>query len=132
MRALAILILAGALAFARCGGDDGVKTFDEPRGTLEVEAGEEFRVVLAENPSTGYLWRFRERPDPRIVRLIRREFDLEEGGEERAGAGGDRIFTFRAVRRGTTSMYLVNVFSGGERDRRPVDTRRLRVDVGGG
>jgi predicted secreted protein len=131
MRALAISTLTAAALAAGCGGD-GVKTFDEPKGTLSVKAGEEFRIVLAENPSTGYLWRFRQPPDPAVVRLTGRRFDLEDGGEERAGAGGDRIFTFRAVRRGSTTMYLENVFTGGERGRRPADTRRLRVDVGDG
>lgn len=119
---VALLVLAG------CGGD-GVKTFDEPEGTIEVQAGEEFRFDLGENPSTGYLWRFTRRPDPSVVRVLGDDFELEEGGEDRDGAGGTRRFTFRAGRPGRTRIAMEDVFTGGERGRRPVDTLDVTVVV---
>ncbi len=126
------LLRPAVIALAACGGgDDGPKTFDEPRGSLAVKVGEEFRIALAENPSTGYLWRFGRRPDPSVVRYVGSDFELEEGGEDRAGAGGTRTLRFRALRRGETAMVLRNVFTGGERGRRPVDVRGLRVEVTG-
>ena len=131
-RALPTALLASAL-LAGCGGDDGPNTFRDPHGTLKVKAGKEFRVVLRESPPTGYAWRFQKAPDPVVARVAGSSFKPEEGAENRAGAGGDRTLTFRAGRAGgRTEMVLVYVFTGGERGRRPADTRRLRVDVGDG
>ena len=121
--ALVALAVAVALAAAGCGGP---KTFDEPEGNLRVPGGEEFRVELSENPSTGYLWRFARRPDPAVARFLGGDFEADDGGE---GAGGTRTLRFRAGERGRTEMTLVRIFTGGARDRDPAEERRLTVEV---
>ena len=121
--------LALAAALAGCGGD-GVKTFTDPHGALRVKSDQEFRIALRENPSTGYRWQFTEHPNPAVARVVGSRFKLDENAENRAGAGGTRTISFRAGRRGQTEMTLVYVFSGGERGRRPADTRRLTIRVG--
>ncbi len=122
-----VALLTGlAVGVAGCGG---VTTFEDPVGTLEVAAGEEFRIELGENPSTGYVWRFVRRPDPAVARVLGSSFELEEGGEDRDGAGGTRILRLRAGDGGETTMSLVKEFSGGEPGRRPTDTQQLVVKV---
>jgi inhibitor of cysteine peptidase len=122
-----VLVAACTALLAGCGDDDGVKAFDQPRGTLDVKAGEEFRVTLPENRSTGYLWRFARRPNPAVARLVDSDFELEEGGENRPGAGGTRSFRFRAGARGQTAIVLANIGPGGGR---PARTLSLVVKVG--
>ena len=124
-----LVALALAAALAGCGGDD-VKTFKDPHGTLRVKGDQEFRIALRENPSTGYRWRFTEHPNPAVARVVGSRFKLDDNADNRAGVGGTRTITFRAGRRGQTGMSLVYVFSGGERGRRPADTRRLTIRVG--
>ena len=130
LRRLWPIVAVTVAVVAGCGGD-GTKTFEDPRGEISVESGEEFRIELSENPSTGYFWRFRVRPDRSVVRYLGSEFELEPGGEDRAGAGGTRKLRFKAVMPGRTMMLLANVFTGGERGRRPVAVRRIEVDVSG-
>ena len=133
-RRLAAIGGLGLVLLGGCGGDDGagVRTFDDPRAGIEVEAGQEFRIELRENPATGYLWRFAARPGAAVARYLGSDFQLEEGGEERAGAGGTRTLRFRAVAAGQTEMVLRNVFTGGERGRRPAAVRRIAVTVSDG
>ena len=128
-----MVVVAGLVAslIAGCRGDDGARTFDDPRGPVEVEAGKDFSIELGENPSTGYLWRFAGRPDPAVVRYLGSDFELEAGGEDRAGAGGTRTLRFRAVAPGQAEMVLRNVFTGGEPGRRPAAVRRIVVTVSG-
>ncbi len=92
---------AGVFVLLAAGCGESSTTFDDPRGTLEVKAGEPFAIELGENPSTGYEWRFTRRPDATVARIESGDdFELEEGGEDRDGAGGTRTFRFRAGRRG--------------------------------
>jgi inhibitor of cysteine peptidase len=128
LRAGALLAACAALV-AGC-GDDGAKTFRDPDGTLTVTAGEDFRVELEENPSTGYAWRFVQRPDPAVARLAGSSYEPEEGAGNRAGAGGTRTFRFHAEAPGRTTMSLEYVFSHGESSRRPASRKRLVVAVG--
>lgn len=119
--ALAVIALIGG-----CGGDETFEDLDAP---LVVEAGERFSIALSENPSTGYEWQFTRRPDPGVVRLVGSDFELEEGGEDRAGAGGTRSFRFEAVGAGETEMRLRYLFTGAGRDGRVQSTRRVVVRV---
>ncbi len=123
---LVLLALAGAVLLGGCGGD---KTFEDLDAPLVVDAGERFSIALSENPSTGYEWQFTRRPDPEVARLVGSEFELEEGGEDRDGAGGTRSFRFEAVGAGETEMRLRYLFTGGSENGRVQSTRRVVVRV---
>lgn len=124
---LVVLALAAAVVLGGCGGDDN--TFVDLDAPVVVEAGEAFAIALSENPSTGYEWQFTRRPDPEVARLVGSDFELEEGGEDRAGAGGTRRFRFEAVGAGETEMRLRYLFTGAGRDGRVQSTRRVVLRV---
>jgi inhibitor of cysteine peptidase len=76
-----------------------MQRFDNPARTIRVRASEEFAIALAGNPTTGYTWQ--PDADPDYLDLLGQEF--ERGGPG-VGAGGQEVFTFRAVDRGTTEV----------------------------
>jgi predicted secreted protein len=123
------LVLAFAIAalLSGCGGDDN--TFEDLDAPLVVEAGEAFAIALSENPSTGYEWQFTRRPDPEVARFVGSDFELEEGGEDRDGAGGTRRFRFEAVAAGETEMRLRYLFTGAGRNGRVQSTQRVVLRV---
>ena len=126
MRALLLALSAAALLIG-CGGGD--KTFEDLDKPLVVDAGESFAIALSENPSTGYEWQFSQRPDPQVARLLGSDFDLEDGGEDRDGAGGTRTFRFEAVGAGETEMRLRYLFADDGDDGRVQSTQRVVVRV---
>jgi predicted secreted protein len=65
-----------------------------PGGTLEV--------ALCSNPSTGNDWTDPVIADPKIVEQLDREYRSPEGGAP--GAPGLEVWTFRAARRGSTTV----------------------------
>ena len=73
-------------------------------GSIEVEVGREFVIPLESNPTTGYRWQLIEPLDDGILEFVGDEYKGLEG--ERIGAGGEEVFTFRALSQGTTTISL--------------------------
>jgi inhibitor of cysteine peptidase len=73
--------------------------YTDPETAIQVTAGEEFSIVLAGNPTTGYTWQVHT--DGRHLELLEQTF--ERGGEG-VGAGGQEIFRFRALAAGETEI----------------------------
>ena len=90
--------------------------------------GDRLRVVLDENPSTGYAWRTTTRPSKRILPFVSSAFTAPaETDPPTTGAGGKRTFVYRAARKGSTSLALAYVGPGSDR---PVGQRfRLSISV---
>ncbi len=61
--------------------------------TIRVVAGERLEIALPENPTTGYLWHVDGLP----ASLRPEQPSNFEAQETAVGAGGTRVFTFRAV-----------------------------------
>lgn len=79
--------------------------------TLEVGAGKEFNIELNSNITTGYAWRLAEPIDENMLKLINRQYvnldypkpeDTNE--EELLGRPGKEIWTFKALKVGTTKI----------------------------
>ncbi|WP_036218567.1 protease inhibitor I42 family protein [Calidithermus chliarophilus] len=70
---------------------------------VELRPGEELELRLKENPTTGYRWSL-EAPDPALLQLLEDDFALDRGGA--IGAGGERIFRFRAQAPGQLTLKL--------------------------
>ncbi|MFJ4683948.1 protease inhibitor I42 family protein [Streptomyces sp. NPDC088789] len=106
--------LAGAalltLGAAACGSEDGSPR-SHPTSDTEVGAavGEEFTLVVDENPSTGERWYLATpKPDSAVVRDTGEDFEADEDAEEMTGAGGQRVFTFEATGAGSTEIVLLH------------------------
>jgi predicted secreted protein len=97
-----------------------------PNDTIEVEAGQEFVVALEGNLSRSYRGRFFDLPDGDFPELLGSEYTGPE--DERMGAGGEEVLTFRAVSPGTTRMLLAYERPWGE-DVVPMKTRAFAIAV---
>ena len=73
--------------------------FTDPGTAIQVATGEEFSIVLAGNPTTGYTWQVNT--DGRHLELLDQSF---ERSAESVGAGGVEIFRFRALAAGETEI----------------------------
>jgi inhibitor of cysteine peptidase len=96
-------------------------------GPIEVEVGQEFIIALESNPTTGYRCRFINPLGEEILELVGSEYKVPEN--ERIGAGGEELLTFRAVSQGATRMSL-GYGRPWERDVLPIKTRTFDVVVG--
>ena len=73
--------------------------------SIEVQTGDFITIRLDENPTTGYVWK--EKSDQQgILELTSSEFVRNTGGG--LGAGGQRVFTFKALKAGSFSLYFKN------------------------
>ena len=98
-----------------------MKRLEDPRGPLEVAAGELLAIVLPANPTTGYSWQVEA--DGAYLALVSQEFETRGPG---VGAGGREAFQFRALQPGGTRLLF--------RYRRPwegqaLETRDYRVTI---
>lgn len=88
-----ILVLTGCHKDVLSRSDSG-KTFT-------YNLGQKFTVQLLENPTTGYMWRFKTVPEM-VVSPI--EDYLEKPKTNRLGAAGNHLFVFQAVNQGETEL----------------------------
>lgn len=100
-------------------------TLPEKENKDIIEAnGQSFSVSLDENGTTGYLWNYKI-GDESIVKLEKSEF-TSSAPKGVAGAGGTRIFTFRAVASGKTTIVLNYARSW---ENAPIKTVTVTVEV---
>jgi predicted secreted protein len=93
---------------------------------FEVAVGQEFTITLASNATTGYHWELTAPPDETVVKLVTNAY---KSPETRAlGAGGQEIWTFRAMGPGQTVINLKYV-RPWEKDVAPVKTASYVVNV---
>jgi predicted secreted protein len=71
--------------------------------SITVKEHDEFRIVLSENPSTGFSWFMSvSNFNTRLLRLLKSRFIPGHG----IGAPGTRILRFKALEEGSTTIYL--------------------------
>ena len=103
-----VLILGGGVV-SRAGstnapGLNREEVFMNPGTAIEVKAGQMFSLRLLSNPTTGYGWAMTEAPDPVRVAWTTNVFEPPE--QELPGSGGHEVWSFQALRPGTTRMTL--------------------------
>jgi inhibitor of cysteine peptidase len=81
------------------------QSFDDPKEPVEVAVGQEFRIGLDANPTTGYQWQLSAPLDEGIVTLVANDYQMPR--TDRVGAGGKQILTFRAAGQGQTTIGLI-------------------------
>jgi inhibitor of cysteine peptidase len=98
-----------------------MKRLEDPRGPIELAAGEVLAIVLPANPTTGYGWQ--AEADTTYLALLSQEF---EPGGPGVGAGGREVLQLRALQPGSTDLRLHyrRPWEG-----QPLETRDLRVTI---
>lgn len=55
----------------------------------------EFKLVLSENPTTGFVWQVKEL-DKEALQLLKKDYKAES--PKRIGSGGEAIFSFKVLK----------------------------------
>lgn len=73
---------------------------------VEVNAGDSFKVTLCSNPTTGFEWsESAQIGDQTVVEQVNHRFAAPTD-KQLAGAAGQEIWTFRALKEGTTTISI--------------------------
>ena len=98
------LVLTTCLV-AGCGGAE-VKAYSDPEQTIEINADNQFDIVIAleSNPTTGYSWEASY--DQTQLELVDQSYEPGENAEGLVGAGGTDIFRFKALKSGQTQITM--------------------------
>jgi inhibitor of cysteine peptidase len=71
---------------------------------INVATGQEFKIALESNPSTGNQWLIARPLDESLLKLLGTEYKRGRSGT--AGAGGHDVLSFKALGEGKTQIYL--------------------------
>lgn len=89
-----------------------------------IEKGEKFKLELAGNPTTGYLWDFIKSPDEKILTYKDEGFMPES---DAMGSPGSQIFIFQGIAQGKTEINMV--YADSWSDEIPSQTLSINVSV---
>ena len=110
-------------------GDSGQQSFTDSSSTIQAKVGENFAISLDSNATTGYEWQLAEELDESIVEQVGDpQYIMEEGAEERVGAGGTEVWTFKGTGKGETTIKFEYVRSW-EDEEEPAETKEFKVEV---
>ena len=94
--------------------DDFWEEPDSLSNDFTVEIGDKITVKLCSNPSTGFKWEYETIGE---TVLKEEDYDFEEPDSDIVGADGKEVWTFEAIKRGTTEirMEYSRPWEGGEK-----------------
>lgn len=106
---LVLLFIFAALTITACGGKSTESPVDElvisdSGKRIEVTAGNEFKIVIDSNPSTGYHWELVGDLDERVIQFVSKDYRADE--PVMPGSGGSDVWVFKAVVAGETTITL--------------------------
>lgn len=109
MNKLFFLLTILALALTACGGKSTEAPvpqlqISDPGKNIEVVAGNEFKIIIESNPTTGYQWELIGELDAGIVQFVSKDYRANE--PVLIGSGGSDVWTFKAVASGETTITL--------------------------
>lgn len=79
-----------------------VSTPAEDAKPIAAVTGQEFKVTLASNPTTGYSWALAKPLDGKLLALVTNIYERPE--TRLVGAGGNEVWTFKAVAAGKADI----------------------------
>ena len=97
----------------------------EPK-PIKVKAGQEFKLTLHANATTGYQWVLAKPPDEKLVKLLGSEYKRLDS--KLMGAGGEMVWKFQALAEGKTEISL-NYLRPWEKGVKPVETTNFVVVI---
>jgi inhibitor of cysteine peptidase len=100
---------------------------DSATNSFTVSIGDEFKIALSSNPSTGYKWELAEPLNEGVIHLVGSEY-RNSTNPMVVGAPGEEVWTFRAVALGRAMINLQYV-RPWEKNVAPVKTATYAVEV---
>ena len=129
---VATLLLIQIVLAAGCGPQPAAPTPTlEPTaipGMINTAAGQEFPITLESNRTTGYQWQLAKPLDEAILKLVGSEYRTPESKPGLVGAGGQEVWTFKAVGKGRTEISLKYV-RPWEKDGKPAKEQSYTIVV---
>ena len=106
------LLLAAALSITAMstigcqpsGKVGAVATESMNKGSIKVQRGDDVEIKLAENPSTGYMWKRTSDLCMNVVAKVSSTFESNDNPNGAVGVGGMRIFRYHAITKGMCTM----------------------------
>lgn len=116
-----LLLILTAIAVAACGDETepasgppqvAEVTAQDAGTTVELVTDDEVVITLESNVTTGFAWTLARAPDDEVLELV--DSTYVEPETELVGAGGEEVWTFRAIGAGATDLELSYERSSGE------------------
>ena len=101
---LIALLTACSQNIATAEPSTAVVNVSDPAKILEAAAGNEFKIVIDSNPTTGYHWALVGELDADVIEFVSQEYAADE--PVMPGSGGADIWTFKALSAGETQITL--------------------------
>ena len=117
-------VLIFGVSTAGCKEDMAV--YKDASNPIEVNAGEEFSIILESNHSAGYSWKFAKPFDADILEFEGSEYKLPKNG--RIGANGNEVWIFKGINKGKTIL-LFKYVRPWEKDKYPLKSRTFIIIV---
>lgn len=121
-----ILVILVVLIYVGCSLRAANYTEADSGKTLEVSAGKQFTITLRGNQTTGYVWQMAKGTNSKIVKKISDVYTSDNTGL--VGAGGDHVWTFKAIAAGETIITL-NYLRLWEKPVVPANTLKYKIKV---
>ena len=107
--------------------DVKIITMADNGGYVYVKPGDELRLELESNPTTGYSWSYATKPDPNVLIETNYEYIPDETDEKIVGSGGKEIWSYKAVNIGSTAIEMI--YSRPWESKAPAKTFAVKVIV---
>jgi len=117
------------LAAAGCGTSEESSVFTDRDKRFNIEVGDNFRVALESNMTTGYGWQLEAALDEDVLELVGERYEAPD--TDLVGAAGRQVFDFRAIGDGSTFVQLWYIRSFDDPPD-PADRAQFEVIVGTG
>lgn len=101
---LAVCMLSTMLLLAGCINTAPLALSESDTGTTQtLRVGQQLKVKLEANPTTGYQWALDGRLPPQLEQVGKPQFTVDSPA---LGSGGTEVWTFVAKERGAASLAL--------------------------
>lgn len=124
----AALLLAAGISLTGCGPQtsDAVELTEGDSGSTQtMSVGQELRIALEANPTTGYQWAIDGELPPQLEQVGEAEYAAESSA---LGAGGTEVWTFEAKSTGSGTLRL-KYWRSFEPDAAPAEAFDVTVEV---
>ena len=98
--------------------------------SIELEIGQTATIQLEENPTTGYGWEFFSEPEKQqIIGDFKAEYRQDKAEKDFVGVGGVKIYSFKALSKGTITLWGYYYRPWENKDADSVDKVKYKITV---